>query len=171
MLKAFKRLLRSRQAPGIAILPGARVDRASTIGQYAYIGLESFIAKAKIGPYATIGHRAIIGPGDRPTDGHALSVFAYAHEPNALEDSCEIGPDAWIGANAVVLRGVRVGTSAIVAAGAVVTKDVPDFGIVGGVPAAFIRFRCAEPLRRALLASKWWEAPPSVARRLLENVE
>ena len=53
----------------------------------------------------------------------------------------EIGDDVWIGANAVILSNVNVGSHVVVAAGAVVTNDIPDFSIVGGVPAKLLRFR------------------------------
>jgi len=55
--------------------------------------------------------------------------------------SIEVGDDVWIGVNAVVLKGVKIGKGAVVGAGAVVTKDVPDFAIVGGVPAKVLRYR------------------------------
>ena len=54
-----------------------------------------------------------------------------------------IGDEAWLGANAVVLRGVRIGRGAIVGANSVVTRDVPDYAIVGGVPARLLRMRPA----------------------------
>ena len=55
-----------------------------------------------------------------------------------------IGDDVWIGANAVILDGVNIGDGAIIGAGAVVTKDVPPYAIVGGVPGKIIRYRCTE---------------------------
>ncbi len=53
----------------------------------------------------------------------------------------EIGDDVWLGVNVVVLKGIKIGKGAIVGAGSVVTKDVPEFAIVGGAPAKLIRFR------------------------------
>ena len=65
---------------------------------------------------------------------------------------CEIGSDAWIGANAVILRGVKVGIGSVVGAGAVVTSDIPDFAVFGGVPAKLIRYRFSSTVCEALLA-------------------
>ena len=70
----------------------------------------------------------------------------------------EIGHDAWLGARAIVTPGChRIGIGAVVAAGAVVTKDVPDFAIVGGNPARIIKFRFDQPTIDRILASRWWE--------------
>lgn len=68
-----------------------------------------------------------------------------------------IGNDVWIGSNALVMGGVSIGDGAIVAAGAVVTKDVPPYAIVGGVPAKIIRYRFDEATIRELLELKWWD--------------
>lgn len=67
-----------------------------------------------------------------------------------------LGHDVWIGQNVLLKPGVSIGTGAVVAAGSVVTKDVPPYAIVGGVPAKLIRYRFDEPLRERLLASEWW---------------
>ncbi|HET8870133.1 MAG TPA: acetyltransferase, partial [Aquabacterium sp.] len=82
-----------------------------------------------------------------------------------------ISPDAWIGVDAVILRGVKIGIGAVVAANAVVTKDVPDFAVVGGVPARFIKFRFPEKFQRAVLASRWWELDLPEAKAMLKELE
>ena len=53
----------------------------------------------------------------------------------------EIGDDVWVGVNAIILPGVKIGSHSVISAGAVVTKDVPEWAIVGGVPAAVIKYR------------------------------
>ncbi|MNI40841.1 Chloramphenicol acetyltransferase [compost metagenome] len=68
-----------------------------------------------------------------------------------------IGNDVWIGANAVILPGVTLGDGAVIGAGAVVTKDVPPYAIVGGVPAKVIRYRFTPEEIEVLLRIKWWE--------------
>lgn len=91
-----------------------------------------------------IGRDAMMGPDvtiitqdHAPSDDGKFSGYEKAR--------VFIGDDAWIGARAVILKGVKVGKSAIVAAGAVVTRDVPDFAIVGGVPAKVIKYRAGTP--------------------------
>lgn len=70
-----------------------------------------------------------------------------------------IGNDVWIGYEAVILAGVTVGDGAIIGTRAVVTKDVPPYTIVGGVPAKPIRKRFSDDTIAALLALRWWDWP------------
>lgn len=70
-----------------------------------------------------------------------------------------VGNDVWIGYEAVILSGVTIGDGAVVGARSVVTKDVPPYTIVGGVPARPIRKRFSDETAAALLALKWWDWP------------
>ena len=70
-----------------------------------------------------------------------------------------IGDDVWIGYEAVIMSGVHVGNGAIIAARAVVTKDVPPYTIVGGTPAREIRKRFDTDVIKRLLMLKWWDWP------------
>jgi len=78
-----------------------------------------------------------------------------------------LGHDVWIGARAIILDGVQVGSGAVVAAGAVVTKDVLPYTVVGGVPARVIRKRFPNDVIEALLAWQWWDFPEDVLKSLL----
>ena len=78
-----------------------------------------------------------------------------------------VGNDVWIGYEAVILAGVTVGDGAVIAARAVVTKDVPPYTIVGGVPAKPIRRRFPEDTIRRLLALRWWDWP---RERIAQNL-
>jgi acetyltransferase-like isoleucine patch superfamily enzyme len=105
-----------------------------------------------IGPKVTLGRYVLLGPevafvgGDHRTDVVGVPmVFAGRPtlEPTRVED------DVWIGARAIIMAGVRIGRGSIVAAGAVVTKDVPPYSVAGGVPARVIGERFADPELRA----------------------
>ena len=79
-----------------------------------------------------------------------------------------VGNDVWIGFEAVILAGVTIGDGAIIGARAVVTKDVPPYTIVGGIPARPIRKRFSDEDIAALLALKWWDLPPA---QILERIK
>jgi acetyltransferase-like isoleucine patch superfamily enzyme len=67
-----------------------------------------------------------------------------------------IGNDVWIGSNAIILQGCKIGDGAVIAAGAVVTHDISPYSIVGGVPAKKIKDRFTSSLCQKLLDSQWW---------------
>lgn len=81
-----------------------------------------------------------------------------------------IGNDVWIGYETVIMAGVRIGDGAIIAAHAVVTKDVPPYTIVGGVPAKLIRKRFDEDTIQKMEALKWWDWPVEKIRRNLPYI-
>lgn len=76
-----------------------------------------------------------------------------------------IGNDVWIDMNAIVMRGVKIGDGAVIAAGAVVTKDVAPYSIVGGNPAKLIKYRFTEEVIGKLLEIKWWDWDEEKIRR------
>ena len=83
----------------------------------------------------------------------------FKHAKNAFKKSGDIhiGHDVWIGSEAMLMAGVTVGSGAVIAARAVVTKDVLPYTVVGGNPAQVIRKRFDEPTIAKLLALKWWD--------------
>lgn len=75
-----------------------------------------------------------------------------------------IGSDVWIGTEALILSEVTIGHGAVVAARAVVTRDIPPYALAGGVPARVIRYRHSPEHIRRLLALAWWEWPEEQIR-------
>ncbi|MDR2976463.1 MAG: CatB-related O-acetyltransferase [Streptococcaceae bacterium] len=80
----------------------------------------------------------------------------------------QVGNDVWIGYEAVIMAGVTIGDGAIIAARAVVTKDVPAYSIVGGIPARMIRKRFSDEVIQCLQEIKWWDWPKA---RIMANFE
>ena len=146
------------------------------IGYGSYIGDHAMISGC-VGNYVSIADNVNVVRGRHPTSsfvsthpvfysnkncvkldyGNKLKFteFKYADEEN--KRPVNIGNDVWIGYGAKLLEGVTIGDGAIVAAGAVVTKDVSPYTIVGGVPAKIIRKRFSEEHIALLESSKWWE--------------
>ena len=100
--------------------------------------------------------------------------WAHGIEVNKAWDNkgdIVIGNDVWIGYEAVILAGVTIGDGAIIGARAVVTKDVPPYTIVGGVPAKPIRRRFPEEIINELLSLRWWELPPEQISKKINDIQ
>ena len=82
-----------------------------------------------------------------------------------------IGNDVWIGYEAIVMAGIHIGDGAIIASRAVVTKDVPPYTIVGGVPAKPIRKRFSDEVISQLLSIKWWEWPDEKIKKNISAIQ
>ena len=105
----------------------------------------------KIGNYCSIGEEVIFLLG-REHDIHNISTFPFkvkvgGEQYEALsKGDITIGDDVWIGCRSMILSGVSVGQGAVIAAGSVVTKDIPPYAVVGGVPATVIKYRFGQEL-------------------------
>jgi acetyltransferase-like isoleucine patch superfamily enzyme len=145
----------------------------SSIKRFSYVGRNSIIQNASVGSFCSIANDVFIGLGTHPKELFSTSPLFY-RTFNTLKyklidkDSdfmeyrpIQIGHDVWIGARAIVLDGVNVDDGAIIAANAVVTKDVPPYAIVGGIPAKVIMYRFSPEKVEKLLSIKWWEWPLS----------
>ncbi len=137
------------------------------IGRFSYVGRRTYLNLVSIGAFSSVGPAVLAGLGDHPSDLGSTSPAMYSTRGQcggsfATVDCfperrpIAIGNDVWIGARAFIRDGVSIGDGAIVAAGAIVTRDVPPYAIVGGTPAKVIRFRYSEDIVARLLATAWW---------------
>ena len=121
-------------------------------------------------PGVTVGRYVSMAPGVRvflrnhPVERLSLHPFFYNSQLGFVAQDTitsgvlEIGHDAWIGERVIITPGCsRIGLGAVIGAGAIVTKDVPDFGVVAGNPAKFLRFRFPPDMQDIIRNSKWWE--------------
>lgn len=161
--------------------------RASDFGRYTYVGPRSVVAEsvlddygyamgdnqiahARIGKFCNIATGVRINPSNHPWWRATLHHFTYRSrsygyqvedDPTVFawrrQDQVVIGHDVWIGHGVTVMPGVSIGTGAIIGSGSVVTKPVPDFAIVAGVPARLIRFRAEPAVIEGLLELAWWD--------------
>lgn len=150
---------------------GSRVLN-STFEDYAYCDRLSDIANTTVGKFSNIAAMTRIGPTDHPMDHASLHHFLYrsAYYWDDVTDDADfmarrasrrtvIGPDTWLGHGVIVKPEVTIGAGAVIASGAVVTKDVPPYMIVAGVPAQPLRARFAPGIADRLMALAWWDWP------------
>lgn len=142
---------------------------ATCLGRGSYIANGTSIKHTSIGKFCSIGPEALIGLSRHPMDMVSTSPAFYSTKQDAcplsfnqIEDYFEqletqIGNDVWVGARAVIVGGVSIGDGAVIASSAMVTKDVPPYSIVGGVPAKVISKRFTDEQIALLLSNPWWD--------------
>jgi phosphonate metabolism protein (transferase hexapeptide repeat family) len=150
---------------------GARTSLIEVdLGDYSYIGGDGDAIYTRIGKFCSIAAHVRINPGDHPMQRISQHHFTYrasAYFDGAEDDAgffdwrrsrlVSIGHDVWIGHGAIVLAGRGIGNGAVVGAGSVVTRDVPAYTIVAGVPAKPVRRRFPEELAGRIEALAWWD--------------
>ena len=206
----FKGDCRLRPGRRLLMEPPTRFDGLECVGNvrvgcYTFLRPAFLSGEVTIGRYCSIGANVSIGEPDHPLDWlsttsvqYRASKFGYYPPMRGFETRppppevgeelrTSIGHDVWIGSGVTILRGVGVGDGAVLAAGAVVTRDVPPYTVVGGVPARTIRPRFGDDaLAERLEEARWWrfdapglsgipfekpeEALREIARRKAEGV-
>jgi acetyltransferase-like isoleucine patch superfamily enzyme len=139
------------------------------MGDFTYIAENSRLNNTDIGNFCCVGPEVVIGCGKHPTrDFVSIHPIFFSQNRQAQItfvadtyyrefEEIKIGNDVWIGMRAIILDGVTVGDGAIIGAGALVTKDVPAYAVVGGIPAKVLRYRFDSSDIEFLLRTKWWE--------------
>ena len=115
------------------------------LGDNVFIGGQAWFSCAfgriSIGSYVMFGPGVRILGGNHRFDSVGKAMYGDIHKVEGEDPGVIVRDDVWVGANAIILAGVEVGEGAIIGAGSVVTKSVPPYAIVGGVPAKIIRMR------------------------------
>lgn len=165
---------------GIVLETPVRIDgqvgmRNGFIGAYTGIGRDSRIGPwtISLGRYCTIGPGVVIGDGEHPLHWLSTHPFqkaepvwfggnvpkAFRHPRYPPPPRSLIGNDVWIGASAILLANTHVGDGAIIEAGSVVTRNVPPYAVVAGIPARIVGYRFPPETIQALQALGWWRFP------------
>lgn len=144
--------------------------------KHSYVNSGRINSGVYIGRYCSIGNGVTLGTGHHDYTQLSTSSWFNVSAPPSFRSAepgvhVRIKNDVWIGDEVVVLTGVTIGNGAIIGAGAVVTKDVPDYAIVVGVPAKVLRYRFDESTIDRLQKLKWWELDDQVLKQhSLQNV-
>lgn len=152
----------------------------SALGDYSYCFGYNDIIYSEIGKFASLATGVRLNPVQHPAHTRAAAhhfTYRCAHYGFGADDDSiidwrrssrvTVGNDVWMGHNAVIMGGVRIGNGAVIAAGAVVTRDVQPYEIVGGVPARHIGWRYAPEIIAALERIRWWDwSREELARRV-----
>jgi chloramphenicol O-acetyltransferase type B len=163
-------------------IKGCNLEQFVKIGAYSY-AVSGFLFAVEIGRYCSFGENVQIGRQDHPLDWLSTSPFLYLKSTDVVASATNfnegclmenpdygspatnlkktvIGHDVWIGHGAFIKPGVKIGTGAIIAAYAVVVKDVEPYSIIGGNPSKHIKYRFSPDVIKRLLASEWWLLSP-----------
>lgn len=158
-------------------------DKRVRIGQYTYglrfstILLYSKDDRIDIGSYCSIGPGVkIIAGGEhnyKLISSFPLKSYLVTKDPETdtlSNGAVVIGNDVWVGANTIILSGVTIGDGVVIAAGSVITKDIPPYAIVAGVPAKVIDYRFEANMIDSLMEIKWWSWDPDTIRARLDDI-
>jgi phosphonate metabolism protein (transferase hexapeptide repeat family) len=153
-----------------------------TMGDYSYVVNDGQITYTTIGKFCSIAAMIRINPGNHPMHRATQAHFTYrasAYFRGESDDAdffawrrehhCTIGHDVWLGHGAIVLPGRNIGTGAVIAAGAIVTKDVAPYTIVAGNPARPVRRRFSEAVQDGLMDLAWWNWDHEMLRQALPD--
>ena len=138
------------------------------IGLYSYGGcfdVHRIGAFTKIGRYCSFAEGVCIFRRNHPVKFRSTHPYffntslGYVHKEIIPMRELVVGNDVWVGQNALILPSVgKIGDGAVIGAGAVVTKDVPDFAVVAGNPARVLKYRFSMPTRDKIKKSAWWDS-------------
>lgn len=130
-----------------------------------------------VGRYSSIGGNVKVYLRNHPYERLSMHPFfynkalGYVDEDNIPAATLHIGHDVWIGANSIITGGcTKIGNGAVIGAGSVVTKSVPDFSIVAGNPAVVKKFRFDRNIQQIIIKSGWWENPVGTCLRSIEEM-
>ena len=144
---ALQSLLEQAYPAGRILDLSARVNFPEATGSYGPLLESEFVE--------SIGRFCSFAVGTAAVWNHPLDMFRYED----FNKKFVIGSDVWLGRNVILTNGVRIGNGVRAAAGAVITKDVPDYAVVAGVPAKVIKYRFTAEQIRMLNEIAWWDWP------------
>ena len=175
----FRKKWRKKNSHNTTIALNEFFADSVTVGKYTYGGLRVINynenERLRIGSYCSIAQEVtFILNADHRTDTISTFPFKVKVLGESLEGTSKgdiiVADDVWIGYRATILSGVHIGQGAVIAAGAVVTKDVPPYAIVGGVPAMVIKYRFPEEMVGELMRIDYSKLTEEMVREHIEDL-
>lgn len=137
-----------------------RVARGTVIGRYCSFTSTAHVFNGNHGLHFLTTHPFLYNP-----------VFGMVEKESIQRRRCTISDDVWVGHNAIILPSVaEIGRGAVIAAGSIVTKNVPPFAVVGGNPAKVIKYRFAPEIIAAIEKSEWWLKEEKELEHLMHSI-
>ena len=162
------------------------VPNIKNVGRQTYYNKNLYIDNPNtiIGSFCSIGADVTIGHGIHPLNFLSTSPYLYfnilgfkkkkmvSHDEYWETEPIQIGNDVWIGDGVFIKNGIIIGDGAIIGAKAVVTKDVPPYAIVAGIPAKIIKYRFNKSIIKKLLQLKWWNLDEKIIKNIpYDNID
>lgn len=170
----------------------SKMQHIKSFGKYSYhlssiniynFGNEQENYTLSVGNYTSIADRCVVLLSNGHHYQNTVSQFPFNYTPDFKQHSNPefninyksgdviIGNDVWIGLNVTILPNVKIGDGAVIAAGSIVTKDVPPYAFVAGNPATIKKYRFNDEIINNLLQIKWWDWPVEVIKKELFTIQ
>lgn len=150
-------------------------DKYTIIGKNSYANNAQIYrwsdAPLHIGKYCSISYDVHFVMDDGKHKTNTVSSYPFSSRNVGKAQGITIGNDVWVGIGVTILYGVKIGNGVTIAAGSVVTKDVPDYCVVGGVPASIIKRKCSEEEAKEMNKIAWWDWPEDVIAERQKDFE